>query len=221
MLSKKRQILFEVLGRRGQSQPTRAPVEPPPRRAARPARPAKASRAASGRKRSWSLPELQLGRKSWWIGFGVVALSCTLFVAHRVTRDPGGASPVLQRNADAGGSPNDESAYTFTICALTQDFRNPTEKRLAREKVQETVDFLGYHPNPDFHDVRGEEIQGKDAGSGTFRVYVGSAARKTELEPLRERLSKVVWKDKRPFSRATVKAVERTAAPQQGTPHER
>jgi hypothetical protein len=231
MLGRKRQIMFEVLGRRGRSSrvPERVVAEAaavprvPRRRAARkrerPASPAAstASTASAGLR----------GGTTWWIALGSVVLVAVVFVAYRVNRSTGPKAPVLQVNTEQQPAatpaapperPRHEApAHTYAVCAFSQDYRNKIERKLAADKVQEAVDFC-YRADPDFRDVRGVDHPGKDPNTGTFRVYVGSAASRSELVPLKEKLGAVIWNRSRPFQHASVRMIERAvASPGQGS----
>jgi hypothetical protein len=212
MLSKKRQIMFEVMGQRARAaRPASENYRADPVRPARKAW----SRARAGKRRKIALPNLKGG--SWWFAAAGVVLLAVTFVAFRTHAPSGSKPPVLQSNAEqpALAQPRSAgetwSAETFAVCAASIEYKNRNERKLAIEKAQETVQFLGYHADPDFRDVRG--YPGKDAGSGTVRVYVGSARSRSELVPLKDKLAAVVWKGQRPFRNATVKLVERVAEP--------
>jgi hypothetical protein len=208
MLSRKRQIMFEVLGRRSKPAPSEprprsAPESPSPRRAARRRRGVAVAAAAS--------------RHALFLAVaGVVVVSAGI-VAYRVHRGGGPGAPALQRNvgppgvAAAVGEPL--STHEFAVCVLSREYKNKTERRRAAEKVQEIVDFLGYHADPDFRDVRGQDHPGKEPGCGTFRVYVGSARSRSELVALKNKLGGVIWNKARPFQNATVRLIESAAAP--------
>jgi hypothetical protein len=57
--------------------------------------------------------------------------------------------------------------------------------------------------------VRGQDCPGKESGTGAFRIYVGSADRKSKLFSLRDKLLALSWKRTRPFLNATIRLVER------------
>jgi len=129
-----------------------------------------------------------------------------------------GGAPSLQTNVgDEGGESvrgsEVEPAYTYAVCALEASYKTPTERKLARQRVEELVDFLGYHRNPVFSDVRGQdEHSGKAPGCGTFRIYVGSSASRPQLFPIRDKLAGLSWKGgARPFRDASVKMIPRGA----------
>ena len=115
-----------------------------------------------------------------------------------------------EAGTDARGS-EVEPAYTYSVCALEASYKTPKERQLAAQRVQELVDFLGYHRNPVFSDVRGQdEHSGKAPGCGTFRIYVGSSASRPQLFPIRDKLAGLSWKGgARPFRDASVKMIAR------------
>jgi hypothetical protein len=148
-----------------------------------------------------------------------VVLLAVVFVVYRVNRTGGPKAPVLQSNTEprttslvSEGGAESWSADTFAVCAMSEDYRNEAEWKLASERVQEAVNFC-YRADPEFHDVRGIRTAGKDPLTGTFRVYVGSARRRSELVPLKEKLAALVWNKRKPFQRAQVRMIERVASP--------
>jgi hypothetical protein len=154
---------------------------------------------------------MQLAR-SWWIALAGIVIVCTGFVAWRVRASGDPSAPVLQKNVatEAPVSAVEEPAArnAYSVCAMARSYRNKTEQKQAAERVQEIVDWLGYHSDPDFRDVFGSHEPGKEPGSGTYRVYVGSARSRRELVPLTDKLTRLVWNRQRPFQNATVKMVE-------------
>jgi hypothetical protein len=208
MLSKKRPILFDVMGNRGRAtrvQPVRE--TPVPRR----------PKAAAPRRERRSPSELMATPAVRWAALSLVVVAAVSFAIWRMQRPAAPQAPKLQTTAGEDEKPaadrSDETqrpaAHAFAICALEKPYSTPAARKLAAEQVQEIVDFLGYHSDPAFRDVRGQDCPGKESGTGAFRIYVGSADRKSKLFSLRDKLLPLSWKRTRPFQNATIRLVER------------
>jgi hypothetical protein len=194
MLSKKRPILFDVLGDQRQ-------------------------RAARGPERQRAVPRreaIAAGRPAWFLGLALVAVGAVIFVVWRTTRSDRTDPPVLQTNTVDSGTapvrPDPPPAHTFTVCALERPYKNLRERKLAAERVQDLVDFC-YHAGPEFRDVVGDDHKGREPNTGTFRIYVGSARSRTELVALKDKLTALRWKDTRPFQNASFRMIERAGSP--------
>jgi hypothetical protein len=203
MLSKKRPILFEVMGHRGRAAGGRPARETPAPRA-------RAKAASRERPNPFESPVVR------WAALAVVVVVAITFAVWRLQRPSPAQIPQLQTNVsdDARGgaeSPGKASAHAFTICVLEKPYKTLAERKLAREKVEEIVNFLGYDSDPVFRqDVRAKDFPSKESGgAGAFRIYVGSADRKPELIPLRDKLAAVVYKKTQPFRNASIRMVER------------
>jgi hypothetical protein len=233
MLSKKRPILFEVMGRRGRAMRAQAARETPvprtretpvPRTRETPVRRARETPVPRIRKKAE--PRVRVRERAQllmaspmtrWAALGMVLVTAVTFAIWRLQRPSPAQPPLLHASApdgergveEAGGGAGRASGHSFAICAIEKPYKTPAERRLAAEKVQEIVDFLGYHPDPGFRDVRGQDCPGKESGTGAFRIYVGSAERRPELVPLKDRLMALVWKKTRPFQNASIRMVER------------
>jgi hypothetical protein len=244
MLSKKRALLFDVLGRA--SQQARTPVDvdvqepvrpvraerPPrpsrPQREAPPSKPARAPKAPRPAKAPKpSKAKAPKVRREWawssipapvirWTGLSALLLVAITVAIWKGHPPADGQPPALQTNVgggsgDGGRGSEVEPAYTYSVCALEASYKTPKERQLAVQRVQELVDFLGYHRNPVFSDVRGQdEHSGKAPGCGTFRIYVGSSSSRPQLFPIRDKLAGLSWKGgARPFRDASVKMIAR------------
>jgi hypothetical protein len=205
MLSKKRPILFEVMGNRGRAAGGRPARETPAPRA-------RAKAAPRERKNPFESPVVR------WAALAGVVLVAIIFAVWRMQRPSPAQVPQLQTNvhdearmgADPAPSGGRAPAHVFTICALEKPYKTLAERKLAREKVEEIVNFLGYDSDPVFRqDVRAKDFPSKESGAGAFRIYVGSADRKPELIPLRDKLAQVVYKKTYPFRNASIRMVER------------
>ena len=236
MLSKKRALLFDVLGRA--SQQARTPVDvdvqepvrpvraerPPrpsrPQRAARPSKPARAPKAsrpprAPKTRREWAWSSIPAPVLRWTAISAVflMVVGLAIWKGHGPSKLQ---APPLQSNVGDGGgeAPRGsevEPAYTYSVCALEASYKTPKERQLARDRIDELVQFLGYHRNPAFSDVRGQdERSGKAPGCGTWRIYVGSSLSRPQLFPIRDKLAGLAWKGgTRPFRDASVKMIAR------------
>lgn len=194
MLSKKRPILFDVLGHR--SKAVRVSVTGSER----------SSPAASS-------PEVR--SRALWAGLALVLLVAIGFAAWRLKRPGSRESPALQSSVrdPASQEAGPDGTHVYAVCVWSRDYRNKTERRLAADKVHEIVNFLGYHSDPELRDVRGLDRPGRDLETGTFRIYVGSANDRTSLLGLCKQVAGVSYKKERPFQNARIVRVERDAPP--------
>jgi hypothetical protein len=211
MLSRKRPILFEVMGHRGRAARARAADTPVPK-----------TRESPVPRRAKALPrrspaELMASPAVRWAALALAVALAVTFAIWRLQRPSPTRPPELQTNVreeapavpDEGGEKARPPAHAFAICAMEKSYATPAERKLARERVEEIVTFLGYHSDPAFRDVRGQDCPGTEAGTGAFRIYVGSADRKSKLVSLRDKLATVSWKRIRPFQNASIRLIER------------
>jgi hypothetical protein len=189
MISKRRPLLYDVLG--GQS-----------RSATRPAR-------ASG-----PLPGHRGSVSRGFVAAIVVAVALVGTIAGLRIASAGGdpgVPPLLQTKVpDVQPEPRGPEVTqprrgAHAVCAITftwDDSKQGRTRKAMLERVQEIVDFLAYHPDPDFHDVRAVAVAGRKQGTGYYYVYVGSAERRPALQPLADKIKLVEFKGRRPFGDA-------------------
>jgi hypothetical protein len=211
MLSRKRPILFEVMGHKGRAARARGPETPAPKTRESPVPRRRESAPRRSPKELMATPAVR------WAALSLAVALAVTFAIWRLQRPSDTRPPELQTNVrggappapDQGGAKDRPGEHAFAICVMEKTYATDAERRHAMEKVQEMVDFLGYHSDPAFRDVRGQDCPGTESGTGTFRIYVGSADRKSKLVSLRDKLTNVSWKRIRPFQNASIRLVER------------
>ena len=175
MLSKKRAILFDVLGRASQqaripwtwtfkSRCGRCAQRPP--RPSRPQRPAPSIEAGAGSQGGQASAKAPRTRREWawssipapvlrWTAISSVFLVVVGFAIWKGHGPAKGGAPALQTNVGDGGGeaargPEVEPAYTYSVCALEASYKTPTERKLARQRVEELVRVPRLSSQPGF-----------------------------------------------------------------------
>ncbi len=199
MMSKRRPILFEVLGERG----------------ATPRRTASASSAAL---------IFSDGRAAGFVGIIlVVGVLLAGVMYYKLSgrgnpAHPGGAAPLLQTNAVATGdggnsAPAEAAKGPHAVVVQVLAYRSPSEKAKMRTRAQETLDYLGSLSDPDFRDARAVAVPAGDKADrnrGMYCIYVGSAEKRGDLAGLTEKVKKLQFpRGRTPFSGAYAALVEK------------
>src|SRR5262245_8118006 len=137
MLSRKRPILFEVMGRRGR--PSRQAIRETPVPRIR-------EKAAPRIRVRESTRLLVASPAVRWAALALVVVVAVTFAFWRLHRPSAPQPPQLQTNVDDRPGPDAAegagraSRSSFAVCAMERPYKTPAERKLAAEKVQEIVD---------------------------------------------------------------------------------